>query len=168
MIHKHHIIPRHAGGTDDPSNIIELSVADHAAAHRKLWEEHGERADFMAWKMLSGQMTKAEAIKAIQKMPKSPSWHQAMAKTWTPEKREAQRQAVAWNGKKRPIEVGKNISAAKGKFYNIITPTGESLKIFNLKKWCTEVGLCYGGVRKECLYRGRTYRGYKASWQINP
>ena len=21
--HKHHIIPRHAGGTDDPSNIVE-------------------------------------------------------------------------------------------------------------------------------------------------
>lgn len=26
MMYKHHIIPRHMGGTNDPSNIIELTV----------------------------------------------------------------------------------------------------------------------------------------------
>lgn len=26
MKHKHHIIPKHAGGTDDASNIVELTV----------------------------------------------------------------------------------------------------------------------------------------------
>ena len=39
--HRHHIIPRHAGGTDDPSNIIELSVEEHAEAHRILYEQYG-------------------------------------------------------------------------------------------------------------------------------
>ena len=28
MKHKHHIIPKHAGGTDDPDNLIELSIID--------------------------------------------------------------------------------------------------------------------------------------------
>lgn len=165
MKHWHHIVPRHAGGTDDSSNLVELTIEEHAEAHRVLWEEHGQRADFMAWKMLSGQMTKAEAIKAIQKLPKPESWKKAMQETWTDEKREAHGKRCAWNGKKRPEAVGKAISAAKGKYYTIITPTGETFTTFNLKKWCAEAGLNYGGVRKECLYRNRTYRGYRASWQ---
>jgi hypothetical protein len=41
MKHKHHIVPRHMGGTDDPSNLIELTVEEHAEAHRKLWEQYG-------------------------------------------------------------------------------------------------------------------------------
>lgn len=39
--HRHHIIPRHAGGTDDPSNLVELTVEEHAEAHRILWERDG-------------------------------------------------------------------------------------------------------------------------------
>ena len=41
MKHKHHVIPRYAGGTNDPSNIVELTPEEHAEAHRKLYEaEH--------------------------------------------------------------------------------------------------------------------------------
>jgi hypothetical protein len=36
MKHKHHIIPRHAGGTDDSSNIIELTVEEHAEEHKEI------------------------------------------------------------------------------------------------------------------------------------
>ncbi len=54
--HIHHIIPRHVGGTDDPENLIELTVEEHAEAHRKLWEEHNRWQDFVAWKALSGQI----------------------------------------------------------------------------------------------------------------
>jgi hypothetical protein len=49
------------GGTDDPSNLIELTVEEHAEAHRKLYEEHGRTYDFVAWKALSGQITSDEA-----------------------------------------------------------------------------------------------------------
>ena len=38
---KHHIIPKHIGGTDNPSIIVELSVEELALAHKKLYEEHG-------------------------------------------------------------------------------------------------------------------------------
>jgi hypothetical protein len=44
------------GGTNDSSNLIELTVEEHAEAHRKLYEEHGKWQDFMAWKALSGQI----------------------------------------------------------------------------------------------------------------
>jgi hypothetical protein len=66
MIHKHHIIPRHAGGTDDPSNIAELTVEEHAEAHRILYEQYGRWQDEVAWRMLSGQINKAEAIRLSQ------------------------------------------------------------------------------------------------------
>lgn len=61
--HKHHIIPKHAGGTDDPSNIVELTVEEHAEAHRKLYEEHGRWQDRLAWLALSGQIGKEEIIR---------------------------------------------------------------------------------------------------------
>jgi hypothetical protein len=58
--HKHHIIPKHIGGSDDPSNLIELTIEEHAEAHRKLFEEHGRWRDKLAWKSLSGQISGAE------------------------------------------------------------------------------------------------------------
>lgn len=58
--HKHHVVPKHAGGTDDPSNIVELTPEEHAEAHRKLFEEHGNIYDYIAWQGLLGRMTVEE------------------------------------------------------------------------------------------------------------
>jgi hypothetical protein len=60
IYHKHHIVPKHMGGTDDPSNLIELTVEEHAEAHRALFEQYGRYEDRLAWKMLSGQLTDKE------------------------------------------------------------------------------------------------------------
>ena len=60
MKHKHHIIPSHAGGTNDPSNIVELTVEEHAEAHKLLYENNGYEQDRIAWKALSGQIGKEE------------------------------------------------------------------------------------------------------------
>ena len=43
--HSHHIIPKHAGGPDEPLNLKELSIFEHAEAHRILYEEYGRAAD---------------------------------------------------------------------------------------------------------------------------
>lgn len=51
------------GGTDDPTNLIELSVADHAEAHRVLFEKHGKSEDELAWRALSGQISLDEIAK---------------------------------------------------------------------------------------------------------
>ena len=59
----HHIIPKHMGGTDDPSNLIELTVKDHAEAHLWLWLKYSNPKDKLAWKGLSGQLNKEEIIK---------------------------------------------------------------------------------------------------------
>lgn len=62
MKHIHHIIPKHMGGTDDPSNLIELTVEEHALAHKKLYEQHGKKQDLLAYQMLSGQIDKDQAL----------------------------------------------------------------------------------------------------------
>lgn len=51
------------GGSNDPSNLIELSVEEHAEAHRKLYEELGNWQDLIAWKTLSGQINSDDARK---------------------------------------------------------------------------------------------------------
>ena len=58
--HKHHIIPKHAGGSDDPKNLTELSVKDHAEAHRLLYYKYGKHEDYVAWKGLERQIGKEE------------------------------------------------------------------------------------------------------------
>lgn len=67
-MHRHHILPRHAGGTNAPENIVRLSVADHAEAHRLLYEQHGHWQDYYAWKSLDGQISVADAIMQSARM----------------------------------------------------------------------------------------------------
>jgi hypothetical protein len=64
--HRHHIIPRHMGGTDDDRNIIEVTVEEHAELHRRLYMAFELLEDKLAWKMLEGQAMMGDnlAIKA--------------------------------------------------------------------------------------------------------
>jgi hypothetical protein len=63
MNHIHHIIPKHMGGSDDPTNLIELSVEEHAMAHYKLYEQYGKKEDLCAYYMLSGKNQDPEFVK---------------------------------------------------------------------------------------------------------
>lgn len=76
MKHVHHIIPKHAGGTDDPSNLIELSITEHAEAHRLLYKKYGRIQDKLAWLGLSGIIGREEIISDLLKQPKSEEWKQ--------------------------------------------------------------------------------------------
>ena len=67
MKHWHHIVPKHAGGSDDPSNLVHLTVEEHAEAHKKLWEQYGRWQDKIAWRTLSGQISIQEARKEMMK-----------------------------------------------------------------------------------------------------
>ena len=64
-MHKHHIIPKHMGGSDDPSNIIELTIEEHAEAHRYLFEKYGKIEDKLAWQGLSGLIGKEQILKEL-------------------------------------------------------------------------------------------------------
>jgi len=65
MKHIHHILPKHMGGTDDESNLVELTVEEHAEAHKKLYEEHGYWEDYLAWQGLAGLMSREELVQEM-------------------------------------------------------------------------------------------------------
>ena len=74
IYHKHHIVPKHMGGTDDPSNLIELTITEHAEAHLRLWEEHGIEYDRIAYLSLSKMIDRAEAIRQVQSETMKKQW----------------------------------------------------------------------------------------------
>ena len=99
--HSHHIIPKHAGGTDDPSNLVQLTVEEHAQAHLELFEKYGRWQDELAYKGLSGMIGKEEIIRLIQSRPK-------------PKSEETKRKmSESRKGKKFSDETRRNMSRAK-------------------------------------------------------
>ena len=66
-MHKHHIVPKHMGGTDDPDNLVELTVQEHADAHNLLWCLHKNPLDKIAELGLLGQITMSEAARLAHK-----------------------------------------------------------------------------------------------------
>lgn len=65
-LHRHHKIPRHMGGTDDPSNIEFLTIEQHANAHKILFEKFGREEDRIAWLGLQGMIGRDEIIRRLQ------------------------------------------------------------------------------------------------------
>lgn len=114
--HKHHIIPRHAGGTDDPSNIIELTIEEHAEAHRILWKEHGRIEDKVAWDMLSGRNISEE-----ERIQLSMSGYQRFMsdslkkETWRNNIKKARSRQVMTDEHKANISAGNRAAWAEGR-----------------------------------------------------
>jgi hypothetical protein len=64
--HKHHIIPRYMGGTDEPENLVEVTVTQHAMFHFCNYQLWGNEEDRLAWRGLTGQITPDEvALEAM-------------------------------------------------------------------------------------------------------
>ena len=95
IYHIHHIIPKHMGGDDSATNLVKLTIEEHAEAHRKLYEEHGNKFDYIAYMALSNQIGHEEANYMKLLGPKN----------WTPE------------GKKALQEAGKLRKGEKNPFY---------------------------------------------------
>jgi len=55
-LHKHHIVPRHSGGSDEESNFTYLSPREHIIAHFLLWKMHKNPNDLRAMKMLGAEL----------------------------------------------------------------------------------------------------------------
>jgi hypothetical protein len=68
MKHKHHIIPQYEGGPDNPSNLVELTVTQHAMWHFAEWQRKGSKEDFLAWKGLTGAMKMDEMAIELMKI----------------------------------------------------------------------------------------------------
>nr|YP_002000413.1 putative HNH homing endonuclease [Oedogonium cardiacum]YP_002000465.1 putative HNH homing endonuclease [Oedogonium cardiacum]ACC97275.1 putative HNH homing endonuclease [Oedogonium cardiacum]ACC97301.1 putative HNH homing endonuclease [Oedogonium cardiacum] len=60
-IEKHHIIPRFDGGTDDPSNLVLVSIKEHVIAHWLRWKVLEKPQDYAAFLFRIGDTEEAIA-----------------------------------------------------------------------------------------------------------
>ena len=120
MKHIHHIIPKHMGGTDDPSNLYECSIEEHAELHFALYLEHGNWQDYIAALGLAGIIGHEEVRRQViseANKGKTP-WNKGKkgvqngeavgkansARVWTPEMRKSMSEKLKGKnkGRKRP------------------------------------------------------------------
>lgn len=103
-LHKHHIVPKYMGGTDEPSNLVKLTIEEHAEAHKILWEKHGNWQDYLAWQGLLNRIDKEELLRL-----KSHYTH--IGKNKSPEHR--QKISDALKGRKLSEETKKKLSESR-------------------------------------------------------
>lgn len=139
LTHKHHIVPEYMGGSDDPSNIIELTIEEHAEAHRKLYEQHGNWQDFIAWKALSGTIGKDEIIKIILSNA-------------------GKKGGKATKGLKRSKEIRQNHCS---KYWTAISPHQQIFNFQNLNLFCEENDLQPQCMRNVAKGRASNHKGWK-------
>lgn len=56
--HKHHIVPKHLGGTDTPENLVLLHPYDHAIMHYVRWKIYRTYGDAWAFNRLKAWLDK--------------------------------------------------------------------------------------------------------------
>lgn len=155
------------GGTDDPSNLVELTPEEHAEAHRKLYEEHGQWQDYVAWQGLAKLATKEEHVhmllfeagkKGASKTNANGGWvkkNPEAAKRFST----AQSERMKAFHKSRDQRGIKNPAA---KEYIVVHPDGTQEKVKSLKTWCESKGLIYNTFYNQCVGRKKVYKGYSA------
>ena len=157
MKHKHHIIPKHMGGTDDPFNLIELTIEEHAEAHRILFEKYGKKEDELAWRGLTGLISKEELVKQLMFLGQQKGGFNNKGKIRGP-------QTLEHKNKIRKSCKGKNLGkTGMAKVYSgFIDPNGNKVIIKNLHNFCKQNNLNQGTMScvasgKKKQHKGWTY-----------
>lgn len=169
FIHKHHIIPKHMGGSDDSSNLIELTVEEHAEAHLKLYNTYKKIEDWYAYLALSGQVSSDEARRqvckermkinnpsknpeVIQKILQSRSWYRPSEET-------KRKTSLSLLGKKK-INTS-NMNKDKIKTYLVTYPDGKKLIVSNMRNFCKENNLTESLMYKVASGNRNHHKKYK-------
>ena len=175
MKHKHHIIPKHAGGTDNPSNIVYLTVKQHAEAHKKLFKKYGRWQDKLAYEGLSGQIGKEEIIQEIYKNRKNRtgailSEETKLKISMTKKGKKASietRNKISQSlmGHKQPESQKIKVAKALSKDHIITDPKGKTFTITNLNAFARQNNLDQGNLTKVAQGKIRQHKGYKVRYK---
>lgn len=173
LYHTHHIIPKHFGGTNDPSNLIKLTISEHAAWHYELWVYWGKTEDWLAWKGLSGCISKEEIRRlAISNATKGKTYEEIHGKEKALQLK--QQRKLAMQGKpKSPEHIEKHRQAIIGKKasketliklsnkWEITDPNNNMHIVINLRQFCRDNNLDQGNMVNQSLGKIKTYKGWK-------
>ena len=153
MLHKHHIIPRYMGGTDEPSNLVELTVEQHAEAHRLLYEQHGNWQDYVAWQGLAKLDKNFDAAKEAILAGSRKGSAKANLRWKDPNERVKQ-------SKRMKERCANREKTWNGKLYEITHPNGTIEKVNGLRQWCLDRGYNPNNFGNACLRGSVTNGGY--------
>jgi len=154
MLHKHHIIPRYMGGTDDPSNLVELTIEQHAEAHRKLYEHYGNWQDYVAWQGLAKLDENFDAAKEAMLAGSRKGSAKANLRWKDPNERITQ-------SKRMKERCATRVKTWNGKLYEITHPDGTIEQVNGLRQWCQERGYNPNNFGNACLRGSVTTGGFK-------
>ncbi len=182
---EHHILPLAMGGSDAPDNLVMLTAREHFVCHLLLTKmtvgQHQIRMrhafSFMVLsksnthqRMPSSRMYETARIFAKQKRDSAWAHNISAALKGRPQKPEAvQRMAASLKGRSLSEEhkrkIGQNNARHNAKYFTAITPSGEQLVIYNLRKFCNENHLDHQNAwlnlsRSKPIAKGRM-RGWK-------
>jgi hypothetical protein len=159
---KHHIIPKHDKGTDDPSNIILLTVKEHVIAHWIRWKALNQISDYISFLFRIGDTE--EAVEKRIELVKQARERDKIEKHFFFDP-DFQREMVIRGGAKGGLantdaqflarqQVGQTCGRQTGKgnqgetLRNFLTHfviwryKGKTLQPKNVKDWCEELFVC--------------------------
>jgi len=142
------------GGTDDPSNLVELTPEEHAEAHRKLYEEHGQWQDYVAWQGLAKLASKEEHVHMLLSKAGKKGNMSRIANGQTNKGKKY---------KKNNLRLPKNQKGSKNpnaKEYLVTYPDGTTEKVKALTEWCESNDLNHNSLYNQCVGRGKKHKGY--------
>lgn len=159
--HLHHLIPKHLGGTDTPSNIVKVNVAMHAFLHKCLYEEYGHEWDRIAWQGLAGLIGHDEVMKQVH-MAKGPAVSAGLKKRY-------HEGHQPWNkglkGKYNQEYRSKISDARSSVLYLIRKPDGSEVEVRNLIHWCKDNNAPYRALVNKV--HNPKYKNKPQSWLIS-
>jgi hypothetical protein len=187
MKHVHHIIPKHMGGTDAPSNLIQLPIWAHAEVHKRLWEIYNRLEDKLAWCALSGKTEEMEKLRVEISKQKYKKWYEnnpeevenwklnisnsLKGKRYLPDEH-YQKVGNMLRGIPRSQEVKNKISEAKKgksvaqpnqmKTYQITKPNGDIVIVRGLNEFCKSEGINASNLCAVVKGRLKHHKGYFA------
>lgn len=159
MKHKHHLIPKHRGGSDDPSNLVEVTPTQHAMFHYCEWMLWGNVKDFCAYKMILGDVKNPEFRRARNEAFKDiileggRKWREN-----NPDK--VKESGVKGNKSQREKLKKYNREIAQQK-WEVITPNGDTIIIENIAKFCLENNLQKSKMTLVSQGERKQHKGYK-------
>jgi hypothetical protein len=171
------------GGSNDASNLVEVTVTQHAMFHFCNYQLWGNEEDRLAWLGLSKISTKEEYVSQLLSLARNKALDPKVK-----EKRKKKLQEIGHQQGEKNSQYGKmwitdgtergsyrinkdepipegfykgRITPEKLKFiYIITTPSGETLTVEYLSVFCKERNLCNSCLRRVLAGQRSQYKGY--------
>jgi hypothetical protein len=150
--HKHHIVPKHAGGTDDKSNIVLLHPIDHAIWHLVRYKMFKNKKDLSSAHAIQSHLTQDEIFSVDTRGINNPMFGKKRP------------DVVKRNLENNPMlgKIGENCPNYKGPILATNIKTNEQLILKGFKEIIDAgftqscVSLCINGKRK--THKGFTFK----------